>query len=799
MPDNAPIPHPGPGGAGRPGRAWPYRLLLAVAVPAALFLALEGGLRLAGIGKSADFLIPDDKPGYFRTNPDFASLFLPGNFDLRPLNFRISRHKPPNTLRIVVLGESAAQGVPVPSFAFAPQLRAQLRARYPGREVEVIDAGIVAINSHVVYQVARELARFEPDLFVVYTGNNEVVGPYGPGCAYLSQMPPLWVIRASVFVRSTRTGQLVGRILGRLMSRGRRAADWGGMSMFVDNAVAGDDPRLEAVYSNFAANLRGILDAASNAGAKTILCTVVANLKDRPPFLSLHRPGLSRPEMAAWRGAFDEGRLAWKLGDDGRARERLSEALRIDPHYADTQFMLGSLDLRSGDVASARRRFLDALHWDALRFRPDPRINEVIRGAARAAPGGVVLLDAAAAMGSDALSVVPPSGREILFEHVHFDWDGSYRLARMLAQSCAEAIPGGASTGWLDSAACADALAYTPHERLPMLLRIDVLVRKPPFTNQLTYIEDEARMARDIDAATQAKKDPATLARAADVARAALAADPDNPALAGILEGIELDLGDLDAALALARRAEGLLPRDFALYADEATILMRMGRFDDAGKILAQASGPGADLDLLAPLLENFWARSKRFDEGRRFLDAAIARDPEDRRLQLVRGELSQAAGDAARAEREFRAVLAADPANEDALESTVSILVQSGRQAEAEKLSLAAARRQPRNEANNLRAARICEANDDENRSIQFLEAAEGSGPVNATIELTIALKLYQLRRLSESMAHLAEARQLSEIEGTPSVTEGIRGIIAKVRADMAAQGGQPADQKRE
>src|ERR1700679_311398 len=177
---------------------WLARLSLAVGLPILVLLALEGGLRLGGYGRATTFMIPDEKPGYFRTNPDFASLFLPGNFDLRPLNLRIAEHKAPNTVRIVVLGESAAQGVPVPSFAFAPQLRAQLRHRYPGREFEVINTGIVAINSHVVYQIAREMARFEPDLFVVYMGNNEVVGPYGPGCAYLSRTPPLWVIRATV-------------------------------------------------------------------------------------------------------------------------------------------------------------------------------------------------------------------------------------------------------------------------------------------------------------------------------------------------------------------------------------------------------------------------------------------------------------------------------------------------------------------------------------------------------------------------------------------------------------------------
>jgi hypothetical protein len=396
------------------GRAvWAYRAALALAVPALVLVALEGGLRLAGYGRPSTFLVPDSTPGFFRSNPDFASLFLPGNFDLRPLNIRVARHKAPNTVRVVILGESAAQGVPVPSFAFAAQLRAQLRHQYPGKEFEVIDTGIVAINSHVVYQIARELAGFEPDLFVVYAGNNEVVGPYGPGCAYLSQMPPLWVIRASVLVRSTRTGQFLGALAARL-APARRPAEWGGMSMFVNNAVLADDPRLYAVYENFAANLRGVVRAATDAGAKTLLCTVVANLKDSPPFLSRHGAWLSKPELAAWQGPFGRGRLAWLLGDVREARGQLTEALRIDPEYADTSYLLGALDLQTGDVASARQHFLDALHWDALRFRPDAAINDAIRDVARTSGPGVSLVDAAVELGSDPASTGAISGRDPL-------------------------------------------------------------------------------------------------------------------------------------------------------------------------------------------------------------------------------------------------------------------------------------------------------------------------------------------------------------------------------------------------
>ena len=768
------------------GRVWTFRILLVLGVPIAFLLVLEGMLRAAGFGHPASFLIPDEKPGYVRSNPDFGRLFLPGSFDLRPLNFRILARKEPGTVRIVVLGESAAQGIPVPSFAFAPILRAQLRARYPGRAFEVIDTGIVAINSHVVYQIARDFADYEPDLFVVYAGNNEVVGPYGPGCAYLSETPPLWIIRASVFVRSTRVGQLLGAIAARIGPRGARPREWGGMSMFVDNAVAGDDPRLDAVYRNFAANLRGIAAAASRAGAKIVFCTVVGNLKDCPPFLSLHRPGLLPSEREAWTTAFDEGRVAWLLGEDGLARSLLEEALRIDPHYSDTSYMLGSLALRAGDLGAGRRRLFEALHWDALRFRPDPEINGVIRRVARETPGAL-LVDAAKEMGADPESTGVPSGREILFEHVHFDWKGNVVLGRLLAEEIGNSLL--ASTGgagnWLDAQGCAEAVAYTEHERLPMLLRIDVLTRKPPFSNQLTYVSDEARMAREIAAAKENARRPEILSRAARVTRDALIRDPDNPALAGILEGVDLDLGDSASALAQVERAERLLPSDFSLSADQASILLRQGRGDEAQRMLVGAAKSGADLDLLAPVLLETWTAAHAYQAGDRFLASEIRRHPRDRRLRLARGALLQSAGDAVGAEHAFRSVLSEDPGSEEALEGLVGLFTKRGRSDEADRLCLEEADHQPGNQANDLRAAKISEGKGDEASAVRYLEAAEHSGPGDATFELTLALKLYKLGRKPDMMLHLAEARVLSAGEGNPSVSASIDALIARMRQE--------------
>ncbi len=772
-----------------PARLWVYRALAVFGLPVLLGLGLEGGLRLAGYGRAADFLIPDDQPGFYRTNPDFVSLFMPGSFDLRPLNLRVAARKPAGTVRVVVLGESAAQGIPAPAFGFAPQLRAQLRARYPGKEIEVINTGIVAINSHVVHRIARDLAAFSPDLFVVYVGNNEVIGPYGPGCTYLSAMPPLPVIRLSEFVHSTRSGQLLGALLGRFARSGPPPPEWGGMGMFVDSAVAGDDPRLAKVYANLEANLNDIMRIANDAGAKTLLCTVVANLKDCPPLLSRHRAGLSAADLAAWQKAFERGRLAWLLGDAGAARPALEEARRLDPQYAEALFMLGTLELQAGNAGAARPLLGDALHWDALRFRPDAEINAAIRRVARAHPAAR-LLDAAMLLGADPASPAIPTGRELMFEHVHFDWAGNFQLARAMAQEAEAALFGSApgAPPWLDSAGCAAAVGCTPQARLSVLQHLATIVQHPPLTNQLTYPEDMARLARDMARAQADSIAPAILQQANDTIRAAVRRDPQSPFLAKLEEDLADDQGDVAGALAAARRGQQLQPANFALMADEAIKLSRLGRFEEAEALLkkAAATSPPRDLARMAPAFADFFTRTRRLGEGQRYLDGVIALRPDDTSLHLLRGRLVRLAGDNAAAEKEFRNRCASDPGNQNALEALVGLLMETGRQPEAEQVSLAAADQQPRNQANNLRAAIIAESGHDHDQAIKWLLAAERSGPVTSAIELRIARKYFARQQPEEALRHLAEARRISGYEGDPATTASLTEVIDHLRAQL-------------
>jgi uncharacterized protein (TIGR02996 family) len=768
--------------AGRPlqpaGSRWLQRCLLILGGPLVFVLALEGALRVAGYGRSTDLFIPDGKSGLYRTNPHFTAPFFPPQFDITPLNFRIARHKEPGHFRIFVLGESAVRGTPEPGFGFASQLRAQLRAAYPGRQFEVLNLGVVAINSHVVYQMARQAAGFEPDLFVVYMGNNEVVGPYGPGSANLSAMPPLWVIRTSIWTSGTRTGQLFADILGRFRKPADRPADWRGMDTFTNRTVRGDDPRLDAVYRNYEANLRDIVGLASGRGIKTVLATVVANLKDSPPFASLHTSGMTAAQLKGWSLAYGEGLRLWELGAiSDAAVDSVNQALKIDPEYADAHYVMGRLLEGRGEIAGARLHYLQALHWDALRFRPDAPINAIARRVAADSRGSVLLLDSALEMGSDGASSAPPSGREILLEHVHFDWDGNVRMGRLLAERSAAALfgTGAPPAAWLDSAGCAGAVGYTDFGRLRMLRVMGSIWSKPPFTNQLRFGEDQVRIKRETDLAAAKATSEEGLARARRQIEAALTSDPGDSNLELRLSEVAAESHLPDQSLQALDRVLEIEPRSPELLVQRSRALAALGRFGEAQATLLESIRKDPyHLPSYTALVEVL-RHTGDFETGRRMLLAALAANPDGVYIRLTYADLLFFHGDRDDAVVQCRAALLRDPGNFDALRRLVSLYAGEGKKDDAVELMKEARRTQPMNFENNMALAGIYGESGDDDDVADCLNAATLSGPAEAPVYLYLASHLRKLNKPEESLVELARAERVATLMGNTELAQRI------------------------
>src|ERR1019366_4184638 len=254
---------------------WCFRLAFLVG-PLLLLALVELGLRLAGCGYPTAFFLNSregDRP-MLTDNPKFGWRFFPPAVARAPRPLFFSARKPPGTVRIFVLGESAAMGDPEPAYGFARQLERLLQARHPDQKIEVVNTGMTAINSHVVRLIARDCAPREGDFWLVYAGSNEVIGPFGAGTVFSRQVPNLTLVRFVLTLKTTRVGQWLAQI-----TRGaNEPKQWEGLEFFLKSQLTRDDPRLKRVYASFAANLGDIADFGRRSGATVLLATMPVNL-----------------------------------------------------------------------------------------------------------------------------------------------------------------------------------------------------------------------------------------------------------------------------------------------------------------------------------------------------------------------------------------------------------------------------------------------------------------------------------------------------------------------------------------
>jgi tetratricopeptide (TPR) repeat protein len=471
-------------------RYWP-QVASAILVTVLLLVAIEGGLRLLGVGFPTSVTVPCTLQGRTAAcyNLFFPAPFFPPGMIKTPEAYAIPAEKPQGTFRIFVLGESAAMGDPDPAYAFSRYLEVMLRQRYPSMKFEMVNTGSVAINSHVLLPIAQGLAKQRPDLFIIYSGNNEVVGPYGPGTALTSSGMSMPVIRASIFVRSTRIGQLLTKI-------GKQKKEWGGMEMFLDKQVRQGSPLMRHSYSNFEKNLKNTVGVARASGARVIVSTVATNLKDCGPFSSLHRENLKPEELRSWTALVQQGAELHNQRSYAEALKAYQAATAIDDQFAELEFRIARASWMQGDYAGAKQHFFRARDLDTLRFRADSKINDINRSVASAIPG-VELVDAEAQFAAESANGI--IGSDLVYEHVHMTPRGNYVLARAMFMQIASKLPGQAGpppqiSDVLSEAECEQLLAYTGHDRVRIVMDMLRRLQEPPFTGQLNHSDQVLRL-----------------------------------------------------------------------------------------------------------------------------------------------------------------------------------------------------------------------------------------------------------------------------------------------------------------
>ncbi len=583
------------------GRRALFRVAAAVLVPLFLIGGMEAALRVAGYGYATSFFKPIRIAGedFLVENDKFGWRFFPPEISRSPAPIRMLAHKPPGTYRIFLFGESAALGDPQPAFGVGRYLQALLRERYPQTRFEVVCAAMTAINSHAIVPIARECARLEGDLWIIYMGNNEMIGPFGACTVFGSQSPPLWRVRLSLAVERTRLGQLLLSLARRLTAGSNgHGPSWGGMRMFVENRIAPNDRRKPQVYASFQRNLEDVLRAGRSAGMPMILSTVAVNLKDCPPFASLPATDFDPIHQTEFEQLSAEATNAQAQGNLVQAAQKCEKAASLDPYWAELQFRWGQCLLGLNNPAAARSHFEQARDDDALPFRADSRINDSITQAGvRFAGRDLTLCDAASLFATNSSVGIP--GNEAFYEHVHFNFDGNYRLALALAAavepSLRSPITRQASAAWASQETCEQDLGLTDWNRRDVYEDMLRRLRQPPFIAQAG--NDQKVHACQLQVEELQRRTNATNAEPArKIYLGAIQRWPDDFRLHwNYAEFLEAN-GRRAEAVAEWKTAAALLPHHHLAYYQIGRLLARQGESEEARSWLARALGLRPDL-----------------------------------------------------------------------------------------------------------------------------------------------------------------------------------------------------------
>ena len=338
-------------------------------------------LRTAGTlpsGETVALVEPAASKPYFFANPTRPGYAEETNF-LMP--------KPPGTVRIFIVGESAAKGYPQPrNLSMQSFLQEMLADAWPDRKVEVISLGTTAVASFPLVYLVHDAVRYEPDLVVFYVGNNEFFGAYGVASINSFGTLPTWALP---WMRAIRGLALVQALEG--LVRGKADESRTLMEQMIGKTVIpADSPLRRAAARNLETHLGRMLDATRCAGVPAIVCTTASNESGLAP-----------------------------LGEGSEAAARFARGQEL---------------ATAGDRAAARGEFLTARDLDTMPWRPTGDTEAAIRSAA--ASYDAILCDVAERFRE--ASADGATGWDLLDDHVHLTLRGQAEVARAVVTSMAD-------------------------------------------------------------------------------------------------------------------------------------------------------------------------------------------------------------------------------------------------------------------------------------------------------------------------------------------------------------------------
>lgn len=363
-----------------------FYFVVTLLLPAVFFIALEITLRWFNYGNDLSLFTEEEIRGkrYCVLNPDVKFRYF-GNLPYTPSTAiqYFDPVKPSGAYRIFCLGGSTTVGYPYyfnASFSFF--LSQRLKEAFPEKKIEVINLGMTATNSFTVLDIVKELHSYQPDVILIYDGHNEFYGALGAASTQSiasSRFLTLLYLR----LVHLKTFQLLNdgmQAFASFFARNEENISRGTLMEVLsrDQYVANESALYSSAFESFSENLNDLKTFCQSAGIPVIFGTQVSNLRDQPPFVSLHHSGSTVSE-SIFKQEYDKGINYQAKGMIDSAIGSFRSAIAADSFYADAHYRLAQCLEAKRNNSEALKEYILARDYDALKFRADSRFNTLIR------------------------------------------------------------------------------------------------------------------------------------------------------------------------------------------------------------------------------------------------------------------------------------------------------------------------------------------------------------------------------------------------------------------------------------
>ena len=410
--------------------------LIIVFIPLLLLLLIELSLRLSGFGYDDHLFIDySELEGYYVANSEISLRYFPPPSPTGfPSDDIFAIEKSDSTIRVFVLGGSTTAGFPYFfNGSFAKHLDDRLAYLYPHYQIEVINLGMTAVNSYTVRDFARQCLDYDPDLIIIYAGHNEFYGALGSASAQASvfgtnrtltlmylKIKRLKIYQAIQYLASKLKSEMDVNntpAQGTLMARMAR-----------EKAISISSTLYRNTKAVFQANLENIADWTNQRNVPLLLATLVSNIRDQKPFVSLHTPAADTTGFA---NDLTQVKRLMLDRQYATALDTLKRMIAINPDYALLYFYAGRCEELLEQYEIAQQYYRRARDLDGLRFRATEDFNDVIRSVAN--QPGVYLCDLEAGLAK--YSSHGLIGKELMLEHLHPNLEGYFQIGQSLAET----------------------------------------------------------------------------------------------------------------------------------------------------------------------------------------------------------------------------------------------------------------------------------------------------------------------------------------------------------------------------